>query len=112
MTRKAGRMAGFRPTNEIFKGIRWRRSNRIWHETYTRTDPRFPDACWLDWSAILKRPDVRHTDGRQLALVSRRFGGARVVYFVVYVKRNLYLNVISIRYADVEEKHLFLAHYS
>jgi uncharacterized DUF497 family protein len=104
-------MAGFRPVRETFKGVRWRRSNRLWHEQHTRTDPRFPDACYLDWSRILKRPDTRHDDGRQLAIVSRTLGPHRVTYFVVYVKRAGYLNVVSIRYAEDNERSLFAQHY-
>jgi len=105
------RLAGFRPTVEHFKGIRWRRSNRLWHERHTRRDPRFPDACFLDWTRALKRPDTRHDDGRQLAIVSREIGNWRAIYFVVFVKANRYLNVISIRYADSEERRLFGRHY-
>jgi uncharacterized DUF497 family protein len=104
-------MAGFRPVREAFKGVRWRRSNRLWHEQHTRIDPRFPDACWLDWSRILKRPDTRHADGRQLAIVSRPLGPLRVVYFVVFVKRSGYVHVVSIRYAENDERSLFAQHY-
>ncbi len=110
MARLVRRMAGFRPVRETFKGVRWRRSNRLWHETHTRTDPRFPDACFLDWSNILKRPDTRHDDGRQLAIVSRPLGAFLAIYLVVYVKRAGYLHVISIRYAEANERALFLLH--
>ncbi len=100
-------MAGFRAVTEGFRGIRWDRKNRLWHEKYTRIDPRFSAACKLDWSRVLKRPDTRHADGRQLALVSRAVGIRRVVYFVVYIKRGGMLRVISIRYAEAHEAHTF-----
>lgn len=104
-------MAGFRPTSESFRGVRWNRANRLWHEANKRVDPRFSAACKLDWSRILKRPDTRHADGRQLAIAARVIGFQRIVYFVAYVKRNRLLNVISIRYAEDPEEHLFARHY-
>lgn len=101
----------FRPVSERFRGVRWKRQNRLWHEKYTRTDPRFSAACKLDWSRILKRPDTRHGDGRQVALVARTINQYRIVYFVVYVKRNGLLNVISIRYAETYETFAFTSYY-
>jgi hypothetical protein len=111
MARFARRLAGYRPVRETFRGIRWDRRNRLWHERYTRTDPRFSAACKLDWSRILKRPDTRYADGRQLGIVARDLGSRRVVYFLAYVKRNGFLNVISIRYAEISEELLFFRHY-
>jgi hypothetical protein len=55
----------------------------------------------------LKRPDTRYADGRQLGIVARDLGFRRVVYFLTYVKRNGFLNVISIRYAETSEEILF-----
>jgi uncharacterized DUF497 family protein len=112
MTRKIVRLAGFRSVRETFRGIRWNRQNRLWHEKYTRTDPRFSAACKLDWARTLKRPDTRHSDGRQLGLVARDIGGRRIVYFVAYKKQNGFLHVISIRYADRDEEHTFFRHYA
>jgi uncharacterized DUF497 family protein len=112
MARLARRLAGFRAVPERFKGVRWDRKNRLWHEKHKRTDPRFSAACKLDWSCVLKRPDNRYNDGRQLGIVARDLGFRRVVYFLVYVKRNGFLNVISIRYAEADEAQLFLRHYS
>jgi uncharacterized DUF497 family protein len=112
VARLARRMAGYRVVRwETFKGIRWKRQNRLWHEKHTRTDPWFSAACKLDWSRVLKRPDKRHSDGRQLGILARDLGAARVVYFVVYVKRNGFLNVISIRYAETDEEHAFFRHF-
>lgn len=105
-------MAGFRPVRESFRGIRWNRQNRLWHERHTRNDPRFSAACKLDWSRILKRPDTRFDDGRQLSLAARDLGLYRVVYFVAYVKRNGFLHVISIRYAQNDETSLFFRYYA
>jgi uncharacterized DUF497 family protein len=111
MARPARRLAGFRGVNETFRGIRWNRQNRLWHEQHSRTDPRFSAACKLDWSRVLKRPDTRHSDGRQLGIAARDLGPYRVVHFVVYVKRGGLLHVISIRYADLDEANLFFRHY-
>ncbi len=111
MGRLARRMAGFRPTSEIFRGVRWNRKNRLWHEANKRMDPRFSAACKLNWSRILKQPDTRFKDGRQLAIAARDIGLRRVAHFVAYEKRHGILYVISIRYADTEEKHLFFRHY-
>lgn len=111
MARATTRLAGFRAVREPYRGVRWHRQNRLWHEAHKRTDPRFSAACKLDWSRILKRPDTRHADGRQLAIAARQIGPHRVVYFVAYVKRNRLLHVISIRYADDNEARLYLRHY-
>ena len=111
MTRKTRRLAGFRGVTETFKGIRWDRGNRLWHEANKRIDPRFSAACRLDWSRVLKRPDNRHRDGRQLELVARQIGFRRVVYFVAYAKRAGFLFVISIRYADSDESALHFQHF-
>lgn len=83
--------------------MRWSRANRLWHEKHKRTDPRFSAACKLTWTHILKRPDTRYTDGRQQAIAARPLPGGRRVYFLAYVKRNGYLHVISIRYAEDDE---------
>jgi uncharacterized DUF497 family protein len=111
MARQARRVAGFRPVRETFRGVRWDRKNRLWHEANKRTDPRFSAACKLDWSRVMKRPDTRYTDGRQLGIVARDIGSRRIVYFLAYVKRHHILNVISIRYAEAPEEHLFFRHY-
>jgi len=111
MARLARRLAGFRAVHETFRGVRWDRRNRLWHEAHKRIDPRFSAACKLNWSRALKRPDTRHADGRQLGIVARDLGPHRVVYFVAYVKRNGFLRVISIRYAETDEEHLFFRHY-
>jgi hypothetical protein len=65
------RLARWRALGETYRGVRWHRRNRLDHEQY-RTDPRFSAACKLDGSRILKRPDRRYSDGRQLAIASRR----------------------------------------
>lgn len=111
MARLVRRLAGFRAIRETFRGVRWNRQNRLWHEKNKRTDPRFSAACKLDWSRALKRPDTRHSDGRQLGIVARDLGPRRVVYFVAYVKRGGFLHVISIRYATTDEEHLFVRHH-
>jgi uncharacterized DUF497 family protein len=110
MARLPKRIAGFRPTAETFKGVRWHRANRLAHEVY-RPEPRFSIACKLDWSRALKRPDNRHMDGRQLALVARVTPLYRIVYYVAYVKRNHLLYVISVRYAQDAEIETFARYY-
>ena len=110
MAQRAGR-ADLRPVREIFRGIRWHRVNRLWHEAHKRTDPRFSAACKLDWTRVLKRPDTRHADGRQLRIVARDLGFRRVAYFLAYAKRGRLLYVISIRYATDDEEHTFFQHY-
>jgi uncharacterized DUF497 family protein len=111
MSRQARRLAGFRPVRETFRGIRWDRNNRLWHEAHKRTDPRFSAACKLDWARVVKRPDTRYTDGRQLGIVTRDVGFQRVVYFLAYVKRHGFIRVISIRYATEDEELIFSRHY-
>ena len=111
MVRLVRRLAGFRAVRETFRGVRWNRQNRLWHERHKRIDPRFSAACKLDWSRALKRADIRHSDGRQLAIVARDLGRYRVVHFVAYVKRNGFLYVISIRYAETDEEHAFFRQY-
>jgi uncharacterized DUF497 family protein len=105
------RFAGFRPVSETFRGVRWNRDNRRWHETHKRIDPRFSAACKLDWTRVVKRPDTHYNDGRQLGIVARDPGSQRIVYFLAYVKRRGFLYVISIRYADDDEEHTFFRHY-
>ena len=68
-----------------------------------RADPRFSAACKLDWTRVVKRPDTRYTDGRQLGVVARDLGFQRVVSSLAYVKRRSFLYVISIRYANDDE---------
>lgn len=111
MARLARRLSGFRTMRETFRGIRWDRRNRLRHEAEKRVDPRFSAACKLDWSRVLKRPDTRYADGRQLGIAARVLGPVRVVYFVAYVKRNAMLHVISIRYASTDEELIFFRHY-
>jgi hypothetical protein len=87
MSREARRLAGFRPARETFREIRWDRSNRLWQETHKRTDPRISAACKFDWTRVVRRPDTRYIDDRQLGIVARDLGFQRVVYFLAYVKR-------------------------
>ena len=110
MVRLVRRLAGFRAVRETFRGVRWNRSKTDFGTRGTkRTNPRFSAACKLDWSRALKRPDTRHSDGRQLAIVARDLGRHRVVHFVAYVKRDGFLHVISIRYAEADEEHALLS---
>ncbi len=108
MARKIIRLAAFRPVRESFRGIRW---NRLWHEAHKRIDPRFFVACKLDWTRMLKRPDRRFDDGRQVGLIARRIGGRRIVFFAAYIKRAAFLNIVSIRYADDDEEQTYFRHY-
>jgi uncharacterized DUF497 family protein len=96
---------------ETFRGVRWHRQNRLWHEANKRKDPRFSAACKVGWSRILKRPDTRYGDGRQLALARRDLGGPRLCYFVAYIKRGGFLHVISIRYATDDEASAYFSRY-
>lgn len=111
MSRRARRLSGFRPVSETFRGIRWERHNRLWHEAHKRIDPRFSAACKLDWARMVKRPDTRYGDGRQLGIVARDLGLQRAIYFVAYVKRRSFLHIISIRYADDDEEDVFHRYY-
>jgi uncharacterized DUF497 family protein len=50
-------------------------------------------------------------DGRQLGIVGRDLGLYRVVHFVVHAKRNGFLRVVRVRYADDDEAKLFFRQY-
>ena len=60
---------------------------------------------------MVKRPDKRYTDGRQLGTAARDLGFQRAVYFLAYVKRHRFHPVISIRHVDADEEHTFFRHY-
>jgi uncharacterized DUF497 family protein len=106
----------FRAHMETFTDIYSDPANRIAHER-RRPFPAFSDADLLDWSDTLKRKDVEHSDQppRFQALVAyradywRAFGGTGDprVCFVVYCKINQRLKLISIRYANPEERQVF-----
>lgn len=96
------------PLTESFAGITWDAANRRAHEA-RRPRPGFAATLWLDWSRVMKRKDIEHRDkpDRFQALVGRQVGVQAVVYFVVYSKVNGYLDVISIRYANSDEREIF-----
>jgi uncharacterized DUF497 family protein len=96
------------PLAESFEGITWDEANRRAHEA-KRPRPRFTAAIWLDWSQVMKRKDVEHRGppDRFQALVGRRLGGETAVYFVAYAKVDGYLHLISIRYANSDEREIF-----
>ncbi|MBF0332097.1 MAG: BrnT family toxin [Alphaproteobacteria bacterium] len=101
-----GKLQGFRPHREIFSEITWDDGNRREHEA-RRPNPSFVMAKLLDWSRIKKRKDTEHRDRpeRFQALV----GWRSTVCFVVYVRVNGNLHIISIRYANDEECSVFHA---
>lgn len=96
------------PLPEVFTGITWDDANRQAHEA-RRPQPGFSTTLWLDWSRVTKRKDAEHRGrpDRFQALVGQQLGMQMAVDFVVYGKVNGYLDVISIRYANSDEREIF-----
>jgi uncharacterized DUF497 family protein len=103
------KLVSFRgPLPESFLGVTWDEANRQAHEA-RRPRPGSATTLWLDWSRVMKRRDAEHRGrpDRFRALVGRQLGVQTAVYFVVCRKVNLYLHVISIRYANSDEREIF-----
>ncbi|MBF0482218.1 MAG: hypothetical protein HQK82_11185 [Desulfovibrionaceae bacterium] len=98
----------FRPHAEAFKNVVWEEPNRAKHEA-KRPYPPFRIAKFLDWARIKKRKDIEHRDqpDRFQALVAWRISEPPPIFFVVYSKIDGNLNLISIRYANDQERETF-----
>ena len=107
MTPKSKHLS-FRPHAETFIDITWDEANRLEHEA-RRPFPPFRVAKLLDWSRIKKRKDREHPDHpeRFQALVAWRISEPPPILFVVYSKVDGFLKLISIRYANDEERTTF-----
>ena len=103
------------PQPEGYVGITWNPDNRARHETQYPDRPRFTAAELANWSRIFKRVDAEHPKpGKNSfqALVGREVIGADLVirtavYFVAYTKDHGVIEVISIRFANAEERAVF-----
>jgi len=103
------------PKVENFTAITWHPANRAKHETDYPDRPSFTAAELADWSHIFKRTDLEHPKpGKNSfqALVGRQLVGADLVtrtavYFVAYTKSHGIIEVISIRFADAQERTVF-----
>lgn len=103
------------PTSETYTTITWNPHNRARHEADYPDRPRFTAAELADWARIFKRVDVEHRKpGRNSfqALVGRQTVGRdhvirMAVYFVAYTKDHGIIEVISIRFADGDERKIF-----
>ena len=103
------------PKSESYTRITWNPHNRIRHEAEYPDRPRFTAAELADWTRIYKRVDVEHPKpGRNSfqALVGRQVIGRdhvthTAIYFVAYTKDHGIIEVISIRFADSNERAIF-----
>ena len=103
------------PKAEKYTHITWHPGNRVRHEAEYPDRPKFTAAELADWSRVYKRVDVEHPKpGKNSfqALVGRRIVGADLVihtavYFVAYTKSHGIIEVISIRFADSQERAIF-----
>ena len=103
------------PRPEAFDAITWSPANRIRHEADYPDRPSFTASELADWSSIYKRVDVEHPKpGKSSfqALIGRQFVGPdfsprTVVYFVAYTNDHGSLQIVSIRYANSEERAIF-----
>ena len=103
------------PRAETFTAITWNPANRARHESAYPDRPRFTAAELADWSRIYKRVDKEHPKpGKNSfqALVGRQVVGAdlvirTVVYFVAYTKSHGLIEVVSLRFADAQERAVF-----
>jgi hypothetical protein len=103
------------PTSETYTTITWNSHNRARHETDYPDRPRFTAAELADWTRIYKRVDIEHPKpGRNSfkALVGRKIVSRNdmihtAVYFVAYTKDHGIIEVVSIRFADTNERTIF-----
>ena len=103
------------PKPEIFTAIIWHPANRARHEASYPDRPRFTAAELADWSRIYKRVDAEHPKpGKNSfqALVGRQLAGPDLVirtavYFVAYTKDHGSIEIVSIRFADSQERAIF-----
>ncbi|MDQ2803825.1 MAG: hypothetical protein M3Y41_14545 [Pseudomonadota bacterium] len=103
------------PKAETFTTITWQSANRARHESDYPDRPGFTAAELADWSRIFKRVDAEHPKpGKNSfqALVGRQLVGTDLVirtavYFVAYTKSHGIIEVVSIRFADSQERAVF-----
>ncbi len=102
----------FRPHAETFEDIVWDPHNRRQHlEKRPEVDFLLTRHRSFDWSRIKKRKDPRHRfPDRFQALVALRVSDPPPVFFVVYSRVAKRLNIISIRFANAEERDIFFNH--
>ena len=98
------------PMPESLAGITRNEADRRAHEA-KRPWPGFAVALSLDWSRVMKRKDVEHRHRPEpfQALVGRQLGVQTAVYFVVYGEVDGRLHLISIRYANSDEREIFFS---
>jgi uncharacterized DUF497 family protein len=105
------------PGAERFTAITWHPHNRARHEADYPDRPRFTAAELADWSYIFKRVDAEHPKpGKNSfqALVGRDIvvgdlAKRTAVYFVAYTKSHGIIEIISLRFADSQERAVFFA---
>lgn len=103
-------------TSEAYTTITWNSHNRARHEADYPDRPRFTAAELANWTRIYKRVDIEHPKpGRNSfqALVGRQIVSRidmihTAVYFVAYTKDHGIIEIISIRFADTNERTIFL----
>ena len=103
------------PKPERYTTLAWNPNNRTRHEADYPNRPKFTATEHADWTRIYKRVDVEHPKlGRNSfqALVGRQIAGQDraihiVVYFVAYTKEDGIMEIISIRFADSNERAIF-----
>ena len=103
------------PKSETYTTITWNPDNRARHEAEYPDRPRFTATELADWTRIYKRVDVEHPKrgknslqalvGRHVVARDRIIHTA--VYFVAYTKDHGIIEVISIRFADADERAIF-----
>ncbi|HYD66585.1 BrnT family toxin [Azospirillum sp.] len=98
---------GYRPHVEAFEGITWDPANRDVHFQKHGID--FPIAAKFNWTRILKRKDAEHPDRPPRFNALAEVPGIDLVFLVVYTKSDGWLNIISIRLANAEERAIFRA---
>ncbi len=100
---------------ETFTAITWNPANRARHESDYPDRPHFTAAELADWSRICKRVDTEHPKPGKNSfqvLVGREIVGTDLVirtavYFVAYTKSHGIVEIVSIRYADSQERAVF-----
>jgi len=103
------------PKPESYVGVTWDSGNRARHEAKYADRPRFTAIELADWSRVFKRVDIEHPKpGKNSfqALVGRQVIGVDLVirtavYFVAYTKDHGIIEVISVRFANAEERAIF-----
>ncbi len=103
------------PKPETLAAITWHPANRARYKANYPDRPRFTAAELADWSRIYKRVDAEHPKpGKNSfqALVGRQVVGPdfvirTAVYFVAYTKDHGSIEIVSICFADSQERAIF-----